>query len=117
MISRQVFLAGLAGTLATGAGVHAQSTAKLPRIGVIGEQGPGEPRLEAFRQGLRALGYVEGQNVLVEYRYLEGVIDRVCEQVSSRHYSRQQLHEMHHHCPDRCHHCCYHYYYSRHCCC
>ena len=77
MINRKAFLAGLTATLAAGSGVHAQFTGKLPRIGVIGEQGPGEPRLEAFRQGLRALGYAEGQNIQVEYRYLEGVLDRV----------------------------------------
>jgi putative tryptophan/tyrosine transport system substrate-binding protein len=77
VISRKAFLASLAAALAVVHGVHAQSTGGPRRIGVIGEQGPAEPRLEAFRQGLRALGYVEGQNILVEYRYLEGVLDRV----------------------------------------
>jgi len=34
------------------------------------------PRVEAFRQGLRDLGYVEGKNIIVEYRYIEGNLDR-----------------------------------------
>ena len=33
--------------------------------------------MEAFRQGLRDLGYIDGKNVLVEYRYLEGKLDRI----------------------------------------
>jgi putative tryptophan/tyrosine transport system substrate-binding protein len=35
------------------------------------------PQVEAFRQGLQDLGYIEGKNILVEYRYIEGKLDRV----------------------------------------
>src|SRR6266481_674717 len=35
------------------------------------------PHLEAFREGLRALGYVEGQNLVIEYRYAEGSDERL----------------------------------------
>jgi len=50
---------------------EAQPAAKTPRIGYLGTDLP-KPSQEAFLQGLRALGYVEGRNVVVEYRYGEG---------------------------------------------
>jgi ABC-type uncharacterized transport system substrate-binding protein len=56
----------------------AQQPAKVPRIGYLLASGnPKHPGLQvdAFRQGLRDLGYVEGKNILVEYRYLEGKSD------------------------------------------
>ena len=66
--------------VAAGAVAAAQQPAKLPRIGVVSADGdrstPG-PQVEAFRQGLRDLGYVEGKNILVEYRYVEGKSDRI----------------------------------------
>ena len=52
---------------------HAQQPAKVPRIGFVSGSGdsntPG-PQIETFRQGLRDLGYIEGKNILIEYRYL-----------------------------------------------
>ena len=60
--------------------VEAQEPAKIPRIGYVSATGsannPGH-QIEAFRQGLRDLGYIDGKNVLVEYRYLEGKLDRI----------------------------------------
>jgi len=60
---------------------EAQQTKKVPRIGYLsGASGdaknPG-PSVEAFRQGLQDLGYVEGKNILVEYRYAQGKLDQV----------------------------------------
>ncbi|HEX7233028.1 MAG TPA: ABC transporter substrate-binding protein [Candidatus Binatia bacterium] len=59
--------------------VEAQQPKKIPRIGYVSDSGepssPG-PQIEAFRQGLRDLGYVEGQNIFVEYRYGEGQSNR-----------------------------------------
>lgn len=52
---------------------------KVPRIGYLsaGFSSPKPARTEAFRQGLRDLGYVEGQNILIEYRYAEGKLGRL----------------------------------------
>jgi putative ABC transport system substrate-binding protein len=52
----------------------AQSGQRLPRIGVLGEQTPSDLFLAAFRGGLREAGYVEGQNIAVEYRYARGIV-------------------------------------------
>jgi putative ABC transport system substrate-binding protein len=60
---------------------EAQQTAKTtPRIGIIFSTGaPGDPSpwFDAFQQGLRDLGYVEGKNILIERRYGEGRLDRM----------------------------------------
>jgi putative ABC transport system substrate-binding protein len=58
----------------------AQTPAKVPRIGVLspGSPPPGpDPNLDAFRQGLRDLGYVEGQHILLEYRYADWQPERL----------------------------------------
>ena len=55
---------------------EAQQPGKIPRIGFLSETGPEGPNIEAFRRGLRDLGYIEGKNILVEYRYMEGKVDR-----------------------------------------
>jgi putative tryptophan/tyrosine transport system substrate-binding protein len=60
--------------------VEAQQPGKIPRIGYVSGSGdpinPG-PEIGAFRQGLRDFGYIEGKNILVEYRYVEGELNRV----------------------------------------
>ena len=60
------------------------SAKKVPRIGYLSANGISTrvPHFEAFRQGLRDLGYIEGKNILVEYRYAEGKLDRVPEPVA-----------------------------------
>ena len=59
--------------------VEAQQAGKVPRIGYVSSTGdpsnPG-PNVEGFQQGLRDFGYVEGKNILVEYRYVEGKGER-----------------------------------------
>jgi putative ABC transport system substrate-binding protein len=64
--------------LAVGVIAQAQQPKKVPRIGYIspGESNSPDPQTEAFQQGLRDLGYVEGKNILIEFRYLEGKPDR-----------------------------------------
>jgi len=60
---------------------EAQQTAKTtPRIGIVFATGaPGDPSpwVDAFKQGLRDVGYVEGKNVFIESRYAEGRLDRM----------------------------------------
>jgi putative tryptophan/tyrosine transport system substrate-binding protein len=58
---------------------HAQKQASIPRIGVLLLGAPPNANLDAFIQGLRELGYVEGKNILIEYRFAEGKADRLPE--------------------------------------
>jgi ABC-type uncharacterized transport system substrate-binding protein len=51
---------------------RAQQPTRVPRIGFLTTGGTENPSTLSFRQGLRELGYVEGKNVLIEYRYAEG---------------------------------------------
>ncbi len=66
------------GLLAAPLTAAAQPPPKIPRIGYLGAFSPsaGAPFLESFRQGLRELGYVEGQNIFIDYRWAEGRPDR-----------------------------------------
>jgi ABC-type uncharacterized transport system substrate-binding protein len=57
---------------------EAQQPKKVPRIGLLSPYSLSSwVRIEAFRQGLRDLGYVEGQNIVIEHRYAEGNLDRL----------------------------------------
>ena len=64
-----------------GSVVKAQQQAKkIPRIGLLSSAGASQTpgfQIEAFREGLRDLGYIEGENILIEYRYAEGEQDRI----------------------------------------
>src|SRR5207253_8591916 len=57
---------------------NAQQTAQVQRIGVVLASPPG-PAYEAFRRGLRELGYIEGQNVTVDLRFSQGQLERLGE--------------------------------------
>jgi putative tryptophan/tyrosine transport system substrate-binding protein len=60
---------------------QAQQLTKVPRIGYLSGSSPSAiaARIELFRQGLRELGYVEGKNILIEWRFAEGKLDRLPE--------------------------------------
>jgi putative ABC transport system substrate-binding protein len=78
-ISRRQFVAGAAGLgVVAGCGRLPWQPANLPRIGVFsGERSwSSSPNDEALRQGLHELGYLEGQNVVIERRYADGQEDR-----------------------------------------
>src|SRR5689334_17245722 len=58
---------------------EAEQPIRVPRIGYLstGSVSSNSARSEAFQQGLRDLGYVEGKNIAIEYRYAEGKLDRL----------------------------------------
>jgi putative ABC transport system substrate-binding protein len=56
------------------AAASAQQLVQIPRIGYVTGRGAG---FESFQNGLRDLGYVEGKNIVVEYRIAEGKLDRI----------------------------------------
>jgi len=78
MDRRRFLLTSLVGALAAPLAAEAQPAAKVYRIGLLSptSQGLG---VEGFREGLRALGYVEGRNIVVEHRSAEGRFDRLPE--------------------------------------
>ena len=77
MDRRRFLLTSLAGALAMPLAAGAQQAGKVPRIGMVSEFTPTHPFVTAFRQGLRDIGYTEGQNIVVEYRHADGVLERV----------------------------------------
>ena len=77
---RRAFLSIIGGgLLAAPLAAEAQPAGKEPRIGFLSVTSPSDrpPLLDAFRQGLRELGWVEGQNIVIDYRYAEDRDDRL----------------------------------------
>ena len=77
---RREFIALVGGAIACPMDVRAQQQAeKVPRIGYLRVTSASDrpPLLDAFRQGLRELGWVEGQNIVIDYRFAEGRLDRL----------------------------------------
>ena len=83
MISRRAFLGSVAGGLLTApVGAEAQQAGKVYRVGILTNKAsdPAEARLwQAFRSGLRERGWIEGQNILIEFRAAEGNTARLPE--------------------------------------
>src|SRR5262245_34401668 len=81
MDRRRFLLTSLAGALAPPVAGEAQPAGKVYRIGYLaqgsGSGGSSVRPLEGFRQGLRELGWVEGGNIIIEYRFAEGHADRL----------------------------------------
>ena len=77
---RREFIAFVGGAIGYPVGVRAQQqTGKLPRIGYLRLTSPSDrpPLLDTFRQALRELRWVEGQNIVIDYRFAEGRLDRL----------------------------------------
>jgi len=77
-MDRRAFLGTLAGgLLAAPLAAEAQPAGRMPRIGYLGTRTPSDFGLDAFRQGLGELGWVENQNIVIDYRFAEGKFDRL----------------------------------------
>jgi len=79
MLDRRAFLAGMASVIAASLTVEAQQPKRVPRIGLLGGGSASAiaGRIDAFRQGLRDLGYVEGKTIVIEQLWAEGKLDRL----------------------------------------
>jgi putative ABC transport system substrate-binding protein len=81
-VNRRAFVTGLGAVLAARLAVQAQQAGKVYRVGVLTNKAsdPAETRLwQAFRSGLRERGWIEGQNILIEFRATEGDTARLPE--------------------------------------
>src|SRR5712671_871075 len=82
-LRRRQFITLLGGAAVWPRAVHAQRPA-MPVVGALSSVSPDgySERLRAFRQGLREVGYAEGQNVAIDWRWAEGHYDRLPEMVA-----------------------------------
>src|SRR5690349_11998511 len=78
MITRRIFI-GASAVALLGSQSEPAAQSKVPRIGVLVGAAPSHPFVNAFRRGLRAVGYREGHNIVLEIRYTGGRADRAAE--------------------------------------
>ncbi len=80
-MKRREFITLLGGATATWPlAARGQQPARVPRIGFLFYGAPElSLEIDAFRQGLRELGYIEGQNIFVEYRFARGQVEKLPE--------------------------------------
>jgi putative tryptophan/tyrosine transport system substrate-binding protein len=77
---RRAFITLLGGAVvAWPLATRAQQTGKVARIGFLRYASPHQKHFNGFREGLRANGYIEGQNIVIEQRYADGAFDRIGE--------------------------------------
>ena len=78
MMNRRAFVGGAFALLAEPFAAEAQQSGKVYRVGFLWDTPNIWPHaLQAFRQGLHDLGWIEGQNIVVEYRWTEGRFERL----------------------------------------
>src|SRR6185295_15446344 len=78
-MDRRTFLSTLTGALAAPLAADAQPAGKVYRIGYLSTRSSTADTLEAFRQGLRELGWIEGRNIVFDYGFAEGRFERLPE--------------------------------------
>jgi putative tryptophan/tyrosine transport system substrate-binding protein len=80
-IDRRTFLGSLGlSVLIVPLAAEAQPAGKIPRVGFLHHGSTGSsPEVDAFRHGLRELGYIDGHNIAVEYRFASGQVSRLSE--------------------------------------
>ena len=76
-MDRRAFIAGGLALLAAPLAAGAQPAGKVYRVGILSSDAPQDPRVVELREGLRALGYIEGQNLLLSGRWADGDLDRL----------------------------------------
>jgi putative tryptophan/tyrosine transport system substrate-binding protein len=77
-VTRRAFVFELTlGALVPALAAHAQTTGKVYRIGYLAADSGALGFVDAFREGLRELGWIEGKNIVIEYRFAEGQYDRL----------------------------------------
>src|SRR5262245_27223234 len=76
-MDRRAFVTRLGAALAAPLGARAQQTGKVYRIGFLRVGQPPTTFVEAFQQGLRARGYIDGRNIGIEYRSTDGSFDEL----------------------------------------
>jgi putative ABC transport system substrate-binding protein len=76
MIRRREFMALLGGAV-SGWSLRTGAQERIPKIGLLRTNAPPDPFVDAFRDGMRGLGYEEGHTVLYETRWAEGKPDRL----------------------------------------
>src|SRR5215831_1073150 len=78
-MNRRAFASGLGAVLAAPFAAGAQQPNRVPRVGLLGGGSASAiaGRIDAFRQGLRELGYVEGKTIVIEQMWAEGKLDRL----------------------------------------
>jgi putative ABC transport system substrate-binding protein len=76
-LKRREFVMLLGGAAAAGPLAAQARSATVARVGFLRQAGPDDKQFEAFRGGLHAAGYIEGQNLVIEQRYAAGAYDRL----------------------------------------
>src|SRR5687767_15805538 len=77
MLGRRAFVSGMGAWAAT-AGTVAAQPARVARVGILLYSDPGsDPNMRSFRQALRERGWIEGQNLFIEYRYADARPERL----------------------------------------